>query len=248
VTVGRAGNLFPPAYSGARTRRRLAALPQRAEEDPTLLLQADAGAKVLRAREFAPPGKLGPGERARGGAGAARSPRVVAGSKVGDVDSEAHCCCEIEQGQRPAKRPQAMLSPAAARTAWRGLGWREGRAAGACALPRGLGCFPGRQSARAAPPPASSTAPSICRCRGARRIGNSRRRLSPTHGCDTAFATHILEQDTDIPRHFRKPAPAKAGVLLIGPRQGSKPGSLHASANTNDPNGSPGPARPYCGG
>jgi site-specific recombinase XerD len=113
------------------------------------------------------------------------SPRVVA-LKVGDVDSE-RMFLRVDQGKGRKDR-QAMLSPQllGLLRAW----WREGRRLGVL-LPRGW-LFPGRN-----PLEPLSTRQLNRAVHAAAEAAGIKERVSP-HTLRHSFATHLLEQDTDI--------------------------------------------------
>ncbi len=140
-------------------------------EEVTLLLQAAPGAKYKAA--------LG----AAYGAGL-RVSEVVA-LKVGDIDSE-RMLLRVEQGKGRKDR-HAMLSPQLLELLrdW----WVEGRRRGVL-LPRGW-LFPGRNPIE----PLSTR--QINRAIHAAEAAGIKKRVSP-HTLQHSFATHLLEQDTDI--------------------------------------------------
>ena len=150
-------------------RRLLAVL---SVEEVTLLLQAAPGPKYKAAFATA----YGAGLRVS---------EVVA-LKVGDVDS-ARMLLRVEQGKGRKDR-QAMLSPQllAVLRGW----WREGRRLGAL-LPRGW-LFPGRN-----PLEPLSTRQLNRAVHAAAQAAGIKKRVSP-HTLRHSFATHLLEQDTDI--------------------------------------------------
>ena len=141
-------------------------------EEITLLLQAAPGPKYKAAFATA----YGAGLRVS---------EVVA-LKVGDVDSE-RMLLRVEQGKGRKDR-QAMLSPQllAVLRGW----WREGRRLGAL-LPRGW-LFPGRN-----PLEPLSTRQLNRAVHAAAQAAGIKKRVSP-HTLRHSFATHLLEQDTDI--------------------------------------------------
>jgi len=133
-------------------------------------------------RRDSPPPEPAPAKA--GGAGL-RVSEVVA-LKVGDVDSE-RMLLRIEQGKGRKDR-QAMLSPQLLELlrAW----WREGRRLGVL-LPRGW-LFPGRN-----PLEPLSTRQLNRAVHAAAEAAGIKKRVSP-HTLRHSFATHLLEQDTDI--------------------------------------------------
>ena len=141
-------------------------------EEVTLLLQAAPGPKYKAAFATA----YGAGLRVS---------EVVA-LKVGDVDSE-RMLLRVEQGKGRKDR-QAMLSPQllGLLRAW----WREGRRLGVL-LPRGW-LFPGRN-----PLEPLSTRQLNRAVHAAAEAAGIKKRVSP-HTLRHSFATHLLEQDTDI--------------------------------------------------
>jgi integrase/recombinase XerD len=141
-------------------------------EEITLLLQAAPGPKYKAA--FA----------AAYGAGL-RVSEVVA-LKVGDIDSE-RMLLRVEQGKGRKDR-DAMLSPQLLKLLrdW----WAEGRRRGVL-LPRGW-LFPGRN-----PIEPLSTRQLNRAVHAAAEAAGIRKRVSP-HTLRHSFATHLLEQDTDI--------------------------------------------------
>src|SRR3954452_24299042 len=138
-------------------------------EEVTLLLQAAPGPKYKAALATA----YGAGLRVS---------EVVA-LKVGDVDSE-RMLLRVERGKGRKDR-NAMLSPQLLR-AW----WREGRRLGVL-LPRGW-LFPGRN-----PVEPLSTRQLNRAVHAAAEEAGIKKRVSP-HTLRHSFATHLLEQDTDI--------------------------------------------------
>ena len=141
-------------------------------EEVTLLLQAAPGPKYKAAFATA----YGAGLRVS---------EVVA-LKVGDVDSE-RMLLRVEQGKGRKDR-QAMLSPQllGLLRAW----WREGRRLGVL-LPRGW-LFPGRN-----PLEPLSTRQLNRAVHAAKTLAGISKHVSP-HTLRHSFATHLLEQDTDI--------------------------------------------------
>ncbi len=141
-------------------------------EEITLLLQAAPGPKYKAALATA----YGAGLRVS---------EVVA-LKVGDVDSE-RMLLRVERG-KGGKDRNAMLSPQLLELlrAW----WREGRQLGVL-LPRGW-LFPGRN-----PVEPLSTRQLNRAVHAAAEAAGIRKRVSP-HTLRHSFATHLLEQDTDI--------------------------------------------------
>ena len=152
-----------------RQPRRLP--PVLSVEEITLLLQAAPGPKYKAALATA----YGAGLRVS---------EVVA--KVGDVDSE-RMLLRVERG-KGGKDRNAMLSPQLLELlrAW----WREGRQLGVL-LPRGW-LFPGRN-----PVEPLSTRRLNRAVHAAAEAAGIRKRVSP-HTLRHSFATHLLEQDTDI--------------------------------------------------
>jgi integrase/recombinase XerD len=106
--------------------------------------------------------------------------------RVGDIDSE-RMMLRIEQGKGRKDR-HAMLSPQLLELLreW----WREGRRLGAL-LPRGW-LFPGRN-----PVEPLSTRQLNRAVHAAAEAAGIKKRVSP-HTLRHSFATHLLEQDTDI--------------------------------------------------
>ena len=141
-------------------------------EEVTLLLQAAPGPKYTAAFATA----YGAGLRVS---------EVVA-LKAGDVDS-ARMLLRVEQGKGRKDR-HAMLSPQLLELlrAW----WREGRRLGML-LPRGW-LFPGRN-----PIEPLSTRQLNRAVHAASEAAGIKKRVSP-HTLRHSFATHLLEQDTDI--------------------------------------------------
>ena len=141
-------------------------------EEVTLLLQAAPGPKYKAAFATA----YGAGLRVS---------EVVA-LKAGDVDS-ARMLLRVEQGKGRKDR-HAMLSPQLLELlrAW----WREGRRLGML-LPRGW-LFPGRN-----PIEPLSTRQLNRAVHAASEAAGIKKRVSP-HTLRHSFATHLLEQDTDI--------------------------------------------------
>jgi integrase/recombinase XerD len=141
-------------------------------EEVVLLLQAAPGAKYKAALATA----YGAGLRVS---------EVVA-LKVGDIDSE-RMLLRVERGKGRKDR-HAMLSPQLLDLlrAW----WREGRQRGIL-LPRGW-LFPGRN------PIEPLSARQLNRAvHAAAEAAGIKKRVSP-HTLRHSFATHLLEQDTDI--------------------------------------------------
>jgi site-specific recombinase XerD len=153
-----------------RMPRRLP--PVLSVEEVTLLLQAAPGPKYKAALATA----YGAGLRVS---------EVVA-LKVGDVDSE-RMLLRVERGKGRKDR-NAMLSPQLLELlrAW----WREGRRLGVL-LPRGW-LFPGRN-----PVEPLSTRQLNRAVHAAAEAAGIKKRVSP-HTLRHSFATHLLEQDTDI--------------------------------------------------
>jgi integrase/recombinase XerD len=141
-------------------------------EEVALLLQAAPGPKYKAAFATA----YGTGLRVS---------EVVA-LKVGDIDSE-RMLLRVEQGKGRKDR-HAMLSPQLLEQlrAW----WREGRRRGAL-LPAGW-LFPGRN-----PIEPLSTRQLNRAVHAAADAAGIKKRVSP-HTLRHSFATHLLEQDTDI--------------------------------------------------
>ena len=114
-----------------------------------------------------------------------RASEVVA-LKVGDIDS-TRMLLRVERGKGRRDR-HAMLSPQLLKLlrAW----WREGRRR-SLLLPRGW-LFPGRD------PVEPLSARQLCRAvRATAQAAGIKKRVSP-HTLRHSFATHLLEQDTDI--------------------------------------------------
>ena len=141
-------------------------------EEVRLLLQAAPGPKYSAAFATA----YGAGLRVS---------EVVA-LKIGDIDSE-RMLLRIEQGKGRKDR-YAMLSPQLLERLrdW----WREGRRLGVL-LPRGW-LFPGRN-----PVEPLSTRQLNRAVHAAAEAAGIKKRVSP-HTLRHSFATHLLEQDTDI--------------------------------------------------
>src|SRR6266567_1255958 len=161
---------FARRLTVVRQPRRLPAVLS--VEEVTLLLQAAPGPKYKAALATA----YGAGLRVS---------EVVA-LKVGDVDSE-RMLLRVERGKGRKDR-HAMLSPQLLELlrAW----WREGRRLGAL-LPRGW-LFPGRN-----PIEPLSTRQLNRAVHAAAEAAGINKRVSP-HTLRHSFATHLLEQDTDI--------------------------------------------------
>ena len=142
-------------------------------EEVTLLLQAAPGPKYKAAFATA----YGAGLRVS---------EVVA-LKVGDIDSE-RMLLRVEQGKGRKDR-HAMLSPQLLEVlrAW----WRGGPAPAACCC-REAGCF--RAAIRVEP---LSTRQLNRAVHAAAEAAGIKKRVSP-HTLRHSFATHLLEQDTDI--------------------------------------------------
>jgi integrase/recombinase XerD len=156
--------------SVVRHPRRLPAVLS--AEEVVLLLQAAPGAKYRAALATA----YGAGLRVS---------EVVA-LKVGDIDSE-RMLLRVERG-KGGKDRHAMLSPQLLELlrAW----WREGRQR-SILLPRGW-LFPGRN------PIEPLSARQLNRAvHAAAEAAGIKKRVSP-HTLRHSFATHLLEQDTDI--------------------------------------------------
>ena len=141
-------------------------------EEVALLLQAAPGPKYKAAFATA----YGAGLRVS----------EVVTLKVGDIDSE-RMVLRVEQGKGRKDR-HAMLSPQLLEQlrAW----WREGRRRGAL-LPAGW-LFPGRN-----PIEPLSTRQLNRAVHAAAEAAGIKKRVSP-HTLRHSFATHLLEQDTDI--------------------------------------------------
>ena len=153
-------------------------------EEVTLLLQAAPGPKYKAA--FATAGACPRAGRRPDPWGAGLRVSEVVALKVGDVDSE-RMLLRVEQGKGRKDR-QAMLSPQllGLLRAW----WREGRRLGVL-LPRGW-LFPGRN-----PVEPLSTRQLNRAVNAAAEAAGIKKRVSP-HTLRHSFATHLLEQDTDI--------------------------------------------------
>jgi len=110
----------------------------------------------------------------------------VVALKVGDIDSQ-RMLLRVEQGKGRKDR-NAMLSPQLLELlrTW----WREGRRLGVL-LPRGW-LFPGRN-----PVEPLSTRQLNRAVHAAAEAAGIKKRVSP-HTLRHSFATHLLEQDTDI--------------------------------------------------
>jgi site-specific recombinase XerD len=171
--------------------RRLTVVPQPRRipavlsvEEVTLLLRAASAPKYKAAFATA----YGAGLRVS---------EVVA-LKVGDVDSE-RMLLRVERGKGRKDR-HAMLSPQLLELlrAW----WREGRRR-SLLLPGGW-LFPGRN------PVEPLSARQFCRAvHAAAQAAGIKKRVSP-HTLRHSFATHLLEQDTDI-RVIQSGAPPRRG-------------------------------------
>src|SRR5271167_3742143 len=171
--------------------RRLTVVPQPRRipavlsvEEVTLLLQAASAPKYKAA--FATAGACPRAGRRPDPWGAGLRVSEVVALKVGDVDSE-RMLLRVEQGKGRKDR-QAMLSPQllGLLRAW----WREGRRLGVL-LPRGW-LFPGRN-----PVEPLSTRQLNRAVNAAAEAAGIKKRVSP-HTLRHSFATHLLEQDTDI--------------------------------------------------
>jgi integrase/recombinase XerD len=153
-------------------------------EEVTLLFTAAPGPKYKAA--FATAGACPrAGQRPDPWGAGLRVSEVVA-LKVGDVDS-GRMLLRVEQGKGRKDR-HAMLSPQLLEVlrAW----WREGRRRGVL-LPRGW-LFPGRN------PIEPLSARQLNRAvHAAAQAAGIKKRVSP-HTLRHSFATHLLEQDTDI--------------------------------------------------
>jgi len=168
-------------------------------EEVTLLLQAAPGPKYTAAFATA----YGAGLRVS---------EVVA-LKAGDVDS-ARMLLRVEQGKGRKDR-HAMLSPQLLELlrAW----WREGRRLGML-LPRGW-LFPGRN------PIEPLSTPQLNRAvHAASEAAGIKKRVSP-HTLRHSFATHLLEQDTDI----------RVIQVLLGHAKLDHHGPLHARRQHHNP-------------
>src|SRR6516165_4113531 len=153
-------------------------------EEVTLLLQAAPGPKYMAA--FATAGACPRAGRRPDPWGAGLRVSEVVALKVGDIDSE-RMMLRVEQGKGRKDR-HAMLSPQLLEVlrAW----WREGRRLGVL-LPRGW-LFPGRS------PVEPLSARQLNRAvHAAAEAAGIKKRVSP-HTLRHSFATHLLEQDTDI--------------------------------------------------
>ena len=153
-------------------------------EEVTLLLQAAPGPKYKAA--FATAGACPRAGRRPDPWGAGLRVSEVVALKVGDIDSE-RMMLRVEQGKGRKDR-HAMLSPQLLEVlrAW----WRAGRRLGVL-LPRGW-LFPGRS------PVEPLSARQLNRAvHAAAEAAGIKKRVSP-HTLRHSFATHLLEQDTDI--------------------------------------------------
>ena len=153
-------------------------------EEVTLLFQAAPGPKYKAA--FATAGACPrTGQRPDPWGAGLRVSEVVA-LKVDDIDSE-RMLLRVEQGKGRKDR-HAMLSPQLLELlrVW----WREGRRLGVL-LPRGW-LFPGRN-----PVEPLSTRQLSRAVHAAAEAAGIKKRVSP-HTLRHSFATHLLEQDTDI--------------------------------------------------
>jgi integrase/recombinase XerD len=215
-----------------REPRRLPAVPS--VEEVRLLLRAAPGPKYKAALATAGACPRA-GQRPDPWGAGLRVSEVVA-LKLGDIDSE-RMLLRVEQGKGPqepalakAGDRNAMLSPQLLELLRDG--WREGRRLGVL-LPRGW-LFPGRN--RVEP---LSTRQFNRAVHAAAEAAGIKKRVSP-HTLRHSFATHLLEQDTDIrviqslPR--RRPGAAR-------PRQARHHGALHARRQRHDPQPDQ-PARP----
>jgi site-specific recombinase XerD len=153
-------------------------------EEVTLLLQAAPGPKYKAALATAGACPRA-GQRPDPWGAGLRVSEVVA-LKVGDIDSE-RMLLRVEQGKGRKDR-NAMLSPQLLELLrdW----WRDGRRLGVV-LPRGW-LFPGRN-----PVEPLSTRQLNRAVHAAAEAAGIKKRVSP-HTLRHSFATHLLEQDTDI--------------------------------------------------
>src|SRR5580693_2684086 len=153
-------------------------------EEITLLLQAAPGPKYKAA--FATAGACPRAGRRPDPWGAGLRVSEVVALKVGDIDSE-RMLLRVEQGKGRKDR-DAMLSPQLLELLrdW----WVEGRRRGVL-LPRGW-LFPGRN-----PVEPLSTRQLNRAVHAAAEAAGIKKRVSP-HTLRHSFATHLLEQDTDI--------------------------------------------------
>src|SRR6516165_4301390 len=171
--------------------RRLTVVPQPRRipavlsvEEVRLLLRAATTPKYKAA--FATAGACPRAGRRPDPWGAGLRVSEVVALKVGDIDSE-RMMLRVEQGKGRKDR-HAMLSPQLLEVlrAW----WREGRRLGVL-LPRGW-LFPGRS------PVEPLSARQLNRAvHAAAEAAGIKKRVSP-HTLRHSFATHLLEQDTDI--------------------------------------------------
>jgi integrase/recombinase XerD len=160
-------------------------------EEVTLLLQAAPGPKYKAA--LATTGACPRAGRRPDPWGAGLRVSEVVALKVGDIDSE-RMLLRVEQGKGRRregggrKDRHAMLSPRLLELlrAW----WREGRRRGVL-LPRGW-LFPGRN-----PVEPLLTGQLNRAVHAAAEAAGIKKRVSP-HTLRHSFATHLLEQDTDI--------------------------------------------------